>query len=364
MKAELQLESEKLRRSWAQHDATWLRDYLVAGVEDPRLNLQSILSRHFLIRALFNNQFDALFQHEYRFAAVMDWLLRVTNQAADPEELAVILYALRKRSDNAEGLEIPPFVFETFAGLPTQANGFSIPNYIEAFLIRSEPTADPRNLNDAFLNTFCVIWNLALKKTSLVATPEPSATLGEADAGTPKRERASPARLSLLEHACGSANDYRFLDSYGIAGFFEYAGFDLCQTNIENARALFPAVRFEPGNIFEISAENKAFDFCVIHDLFEHLSLAGLEQAVQEVCRVTRRGLCIGFFQMDEIPNHIVRPLQDYHWNLLSRARMTDLFASLGFEAQAVHIGTLLQRQIGCRQTHNPNAYTFLVHAR
>ena len=44
----LQEESDKLARSWMQHDAGMLRDYLVAGVEDPRLNVQSVLSRHFL----------------------------------------------------------------------------------------------------------------------------------------------------------------------------------------------------------------------------------------------------------------------------------------------------------------------------
>jgi len=27
-----------------------------------------------------------------------------------------------------------------------------------------------------------------------------------------------------------------------------------------------------------------------------------------------------------------------------------------------VHIGTFLRQQIGCEQTHNPNAYTFLLH--
>jgi hypothetical protein len=43
-----------------QHDAGMLRDYLVAGVEDPRLNLQSVLSRHFLARALTGERFRAL----------------------------------------------------------------------------------------------------------------------------------------------------------------------------------------------------------------------------------------------------------------------------------------------------------------
>jgi hypothetical protein len=113
--------------------------------------------------------------------------------------------------------------------------------------------------------------------------------------------------------------------------------------------------------VFEIAALDKSFELCFVHDLFEHLSLEGMQVAVKEVCRVTRQGLCIGFFNMDEIRDHQVRPVEEYHWNLLSMARMRELFAGWGFAAQAVHIGTFLRQQIGCEQTHNPNAYTFLL---
>jgi hypothetical protein len=54
--------------------------------------------------------------------------------------------------------------------------------------------------------------------------------------------------------------------------------------------------------------------------------------------------------------------VDDYHWNRLSMGRMKELFAACGFEARVVHIGAFLRRQIGCEQTHNPNAYTFLLH--
>jgi ubiquinone/menaquinone biosynthesis C-methylase UbiE len=140
-----------------------------------------------------------------------------------------------------------------------------------------------------------------------------------------------------------------------------YTGFDLCAKNIENARALYPGISFAVGNVFEIAAPDKAFDLCFVHDLFEHLSLEGIQTAVQEVCRVTRQGLCVGFFNMDEIRDHQVRPVDDYHWNLLSMARMKELFAGCGFAARVVHIGTFLSQQIACDQTHNPNAYTFFL---
>ena len=64
---------------------------------------------------------------------------------------------------------------------------------------------------------------------------------------------------------------------------------------------------------------------------------------------------------MDEIRDHQVRPLDDYHWNLLSMARTKELFGACGFTAQVVHIGAFLRQQIGCEQTHNTNAYTLLL---
>jgi hypothetical protein len=53
--------------------------------------------------------------------------------------------------------------------------------------------------------------------------------------------------------------------------------------------------------------------------------------------------------------------VDEYHWNQLSMVRMKELFAAGGFVAQVLHIGTFLRQQVGCEQTHNPNAYTFLL---
>jgi SAM-dependent methyltransferase len=320
-----------------QHDARMLRDYLVAGVEDPRLNLQSILSRHFLARALTGERYSALMDAEYRFAAALNWLTGSAGRLGDAGELELVLYALRRGADNAEGIEIPGFVVQTLAALPATTDGLTVPNYIESFLSGTQPAQGQPKLHEPSLDTFRQLWNQAL-------------------AGEP------PRPLSVLEPACGSANDYRFLHAYGLARLVDYTGFDLCARNIENARALFPGASFAVGNVFEIAAPDKAFDLCFVHDLFEHLSLEGLEAAVKEVCRVTRQGLCVGFFNMDEIRNHQVKPVDDYHWNLLSMGRMRDLFAECGFAARVVHVGTFLRQQVECEHTHNPNAYTFFLH--
>jgi ubiquinone/menaquinone biosynthesis C-methylase UbiE len=133
---------------------------------------------------------------------------------------------------------------------------------------------------------------------------------------------------------------------------------------VANARAMFPGARFEVGNAFEIPAADKAFQLCFVHDLLEHLSPAGLERAVQELCRVTRRGLCVHFFQMHEMPDHVVRPVDEYHVNMLSLARTEALFARSGFTIQPLHIGSFLRRRMSCDETHNPHAYTFLAFRR
>jgi SAM-dependent methyltransferase len=335
----LKAETEKLTRMWMRHEADWLGEYLVSGVEDPRLNMQSILTRHVLIRELFGEIFSELMREELRFGAVMNWLCRVPGINDNPEEAGVILDALKRASDNAEGLSIPRFLLQTFAALPATFENFGVPNYMEEYLMATEAEENRRSSpREHALDRFAGLWNGALSK---VVSRAP--------------------RLSVLEPACGSANEYRFLNRYGLVQFLEYRGFDLCEKNVANARALEPGVEFSVGNVFEIAAADRAYDWCIVHDLFEHLSLEGMQAAVSEVCRVCRTGICIGFFQMDELPQHLVRPLSEYYCNRLSREQTARTFAEHGFAAQTFHIETFLRAELGWGDTHNPFAHTFVL---
>ncbi len=336
----LREESEKLARSWMRQDPAVLQEYLVSGVEDPRVNLQSVLSRHFLVSMLSGERFGGLMAQEYRFSAVMNWLRRFAEEKRSPEEYELVLHGLRAGSDNVEGIEIPQCVLETFSTLPANAAGIVVPNYIEGFLSEAGAmSGDQVAGSETSLNTFAVAWSRALA---------PLVNSGEIP------------RMTVLEPACGSANDYRFLHAYVIAPLIEYTGFDLSEVNVQNARRLFPGVRFDRGNVFEIGAPDKSYEVCFVHDLFEHLSIQGLAAAVKEVCRVTRRGICAGFFNMDEIREHVIRPVEEYYWNTLSMARTRELFAGQGFEGTVLHVATFLRQQVGCEETHNPKAYTFL----
>jgi SAM-dependent methyltransferase len=331
--ANLALESKKLAAVWQQYEPDLLRTYLVSGVEDPRLNIQSILTRIFLARALFSDQFEQLIDEELRFGMVMNWLLHFLEQPLTGQDLTAVLYALSKKSDNAEGLEIPEFITLAHAALPTTHGRQKIPNYLEN-LLKTIKTGGPSTaLPEAALNLFQNLWRKALV-----------------------RKRAS--KISVLEVACGSANDYRFMDGNGLARFLKYSGRDISEKNITNAQKMFPKVDFAVGDAMRLKAKARQYDVVLAHDLFEHLSIAGMEKAVAEVCRVCRHGMSLGFFRLTEEADHVVKPDGDYHCNTLSLPRLRKLFARHGFAAQVLHVGTFLEWKFGCNRTHNPNAYT------
>lgn len=302
-----------------------LRDYLVADVEDPRINIQSILSRHFLLEQLgATEKFATVREHEFRFAIFANWLLRLTKKHFDDESKAELLFALQKGADNFEGTSIPPAITHTFKQIKTA----DLPNYIETALTTKTDIS----------NTFQHHWQKILAAETF-------------------------QKISVVEPACGSANDYRFLESYGIAKFLDYTGSDLCEKNIANAYEMFPSVRFEIGNAIHLNLADKAVDCCFVHDLYEHLSTEAMETALAEICRITRSAICLNFFSMHEAEDHIDRPVDDYHWNTLSHEKIRSLLSTHGFETQSIHIATFLETCFAHPETHNPNAYTLIARA-
>ncbi len=329
MEEQFKQETDGLKRSWGRHDQEVLRSYLVQDVEDPRINIQSILTRHFLIERIFGERFAELMEQELRFGLVVNWLLRLPDASVSAMGLHAVLDALLDGKDKAEGVKIPGYVSETFCGL-------AVPNYICDLLswVPVESTDVP--IPDYLMKTFQKIWQEVLEG-----------------------ERAE--RICVVEPGCGSANDYRFIDACGMGRFLDYTGFDLCEKNVRNAKQMFPNVRFEAGNILEIDAPDDAFDYCFIHDVFEHLSVEAMEAAIAEVCRVTRQDVCVGFFNMYAGEQHVVKAVDDYHWNKLSMGRTKAIFKRYASCVHVVHIDTFLKSQFNCSDTHNKGAYTFVV---
>lgn len=329
MEERFKLETKGLVRSWAKYDRDTLRDYMIQDVEDPRINIQSILTRHFLIERLFGEQFADLMEHELRFSLVINWLLKLLKTSIRVNELHAILDALLEGQDNAEGLEVPRYVSETFATL-------ALPNYICDLLSWAPVETTDVPIPEYLMSTFQTIWREVL-------------------------EGEQTGRTSVLEPACGSANDYRFIEAFGIARLLDYVGFDLCEKNILNARQMFPHTRFEVGNVLESDKPDNAFDYCFVHDLFEHLSIEAMEVAIREVCRVTRQDICAGFFNMCDGDEHIVRNVDDYHWNKLSMSKTKAIFERHASAVEVIHIDKFLVSRFGCGDTHNKSAYTFII---
>ena len=337
MDERLRRETEGLRRAWAQHDRGMLRDYLVQDVQDPRINVQSILTRHFLTEHLFPGRFPALEDHELRFALAMNWLLALTKSPGWVNHRAgTVLGALVDGADAAEGTPIPRHAAETFALLPAEADGAAVPDYLSDALAWMAGNLTDVPLPPHVLATFRGIWR-----------------------GIFDRAQGEPVRV--IEPACGSANDYRFLDAFGMARCLDYTGLDLSEKNIANARAMFPGVRFEAGSVLEIAAADKAFDLAFVHDLFEHLSVEAMEAAIAEVCRVTRVALGVGFFSMHGGPAHVVRPVGDYHVNLLSAPATEAFFRRRASAVEVIPIDAMLRSRFGSEEMMNKNAYTFIV---
>jgi len=293
------LETERLTRSWMQYDRATLRDYLVEDVEDPRINVQSILTRHFLIECLFGKRFDALMEHELRFGLVMNWLLGLLKRSVGAGQLHAVLDALLAGKDEAEGLEIPPYISETFASL-------FLPNYMCDLFSWAPVETTEVPIPEYLMSTFQMIWRevLAGEQSQLI---------------------------SVLEPACGSA------------------------------KQMFPEAYFKVGNVLEIEAGEGEFDYCFVHDLFEHLSIEAMEAAIAEICRVTRKGICAGFFNMQDGERHIVRPVGDYYWNNLSMIETKAIFERHASAVQVIHVDTFLWSKFRCGDTHNKGAYVLVI---
>jgi ubiquinone/menaquinone biosynthesis C-methylase UbiE len=103
-------EEAKLRDVWSRHDAEILEVYLVSGYQDPRLNAQSILARHTLIRAIFGSRFEDLMREELAHAAELNDAIRVRGKELDVpltatmnrERLAVVRQAMEVIADRVD----------------------------------------------------------------------------------------------------------------------------------------------------------------------------------------------------------------------------------------------------------------------
>ena len=280
-----------LQRMWERLPSGMLDQYLVSGYQNPAINVQSILLRHFLIRRLFGDVFDDVMDEEISFAIELNETLR--RRAL---ELGVTMGSYTDQVRHAQVARVE----EAIAGRDT---------------------------------VFAERWATIL-----------------AD------RRADP--ISVLEFACGSANDYRAFADHGLARFLEYTGVDLTTKNIANARRRFSGVRFEVGDVTSLRYPDGAFDCVIASDVFEHLPVDGMERALAQAARLARSAVVLTFFSMADIPDHIDRPKGAYHWNRLSRPRVEAQLRTHFPVLTATPIAPWLAAEYGYPHSYNRNAWT------
>jgi SAM-dependent methyltransferase len=283
-----------LRQIWSRGSAEMLDSYLVSGYQNPRINVQSILLRHFLVRRVFGPGFDELMDEELRFAVELNEALRVSAA-----ELGVVMGSYLDPAKQAAVRRAEAAI----AGRETEFEGR---------------------------------WRAAL-------------------AGR------SATRASVLELACGSANDYRAFAAYGIADHLDYRGVDLTEKNIANARRRHPGVAFEVADIVDLRYPDASFDYVVASDIFEHLSVENMERALGHAVRLARRGLALTFFNMHDGPDHDVRLKGAYHWNRLSRPVIEEHLRRHGADVSVVAVHAFLKERFGYSHTYNRHAYSMFA---
>ncbi len=329
-------ENRDLSGSWQKHDREWLGRYLVSGVEDPRINVQSILTRHFILQYLFGDRFRELMAGELRFAVVMNWLSNLVKGCESFEDRGRVLDGLWDKCDQVGDIVIPSYVSMAFGSLPDEIEGFEVSHYINEVLMWKPVEPEDTEMPAYTFGTFEEIWKKAL-------------------------EGVETSKVSVLEAACGSANDYRFIHSFGLSKYLEYTGFDICEKNIANARAMFGDVDFAVASSMNIERGDGSFELCFLHDLLEHLSIEAMEKSLAEICRVTSRAMCLGFFNMHREGEHEIKKKEDYHWNLLSEERVTGFLHERGWGVEVICVDEFLKSAFGCGDTHNKGAFTLIA---
>jgi len=321
------IENDNLRSSWDRHSCDHLDSYLVSDVEDPRINCQSILSRALIADSLWPNEFTDLIDAELRFGAVLTWLLTQLKKGTHRYDLVTSI-------DNDTGRFCPLFVRETYRWL--QSDKCPIVDYLSTALDDVDPDNPEQLICERALDTFSEIWRMIL-------------------------EKRHPMRIRILEPACGSANDYRFIDKCGLSKSIDYTGIDISINNITNARMHFPDIDFRAASIIESGFANESFDYLFVHDLFEHLSPEAVVHVLSEVLRVVRHQVWLHFFNVSIHKDHLIRSTGRYYWNTLSLDELCQTIKGLGGEVEVLPISRFLKEKFRDCDYYNPGAFTLLV---
>ncbi len=310
-------EGRRLGRHWDRIDPGELDRYLIQEVEHPAYNPQSVLLRAFMIDRLFPTEADRIIEEELYFSACACFGLLGHREGWFPT-----LY--RKVSSGSPDGELPFFLQSAMRDrLGGRFDLLELYTQIAACLTVGF---------DDFASPFGPVWRGFL------------------------RDKVS-TKCRVLELGCGSANDYRFLDSFGVAAHLDYRGVDVSEPNVRNSIARFPSVDFAVGDVGALDADDGEFDTTFAFDLYEHLSAELLAAGLSESLRVTGDELWISLFNAADIPDHEICREGDYYWNLLSIPRLSEEMQKAGFLVEVVSVKNELEARFEDYRHYNDEAH-------
>ena len=142
------------------------------------------------------------------------------------------------------------------------------------------------------------------------------------------RNQANSQKVSVVDVGCGSGNYYEGFLKSGLAKHISYIGIDVSKKNIANATRRFSPAHFRVGNIFSIDFPDNSFDLVIVSHVFEHLHPRALACAIRESIRVSKAELIFNFFREQDVPKHVINPVDKYHWNFLARRELLKIIGS------------------------------------
>lgn len=317
-------EGKVLGNHWDRIGSDTLDRYLVQDVENPAFNPQSVLIRAFLLDRLFSGEASKLIEEELFFATCCCFALLGHREGWFPD-----LY--RKVKSACPNPDLP--VFLRSGNRQRHGARFELSDVYSELAICIAVGFDD------FASPFERLWKDWIRNRD-----------------------AEP--IKLLELGCGSANDFRYFDSYGLTEFCEYSGIDASGANIRNAKRRFPNVQFRVGDACAIGAADQSFDVTVAFDLYEHLSEDALSLAISESLRVTKDELWMSLFNAADIPSHRIEPVDDYHWNLLSLWELQTDIQAQGFDVEIISVAQHLEGRYEGYRHYNQEAYILIATRR
>jgi SAM-dependent methyltransferase len=142
----------------------------------------------------------------------------------------------------------------------------------------------------------------------------------------------------ILDLGCAAGAVTHFVSTFGC----EPVGVDSSPVAIEKARSLFPALRFEIGDVTALPFEDESFDKAVAADLVEHLDDDAFAQMLGEVRRILVHGGTLSIYTPN--PRHLIERLKERELLLAQNPTHIGLREAAALERALIGAGFELER--------------------